>query len=117
MLPDAPLGYLTAYPFDKPRLDRAVELWPRMLDRPLHRAAVRLFSHVHENHLRQTLFNVRKLLDTRDLLGRPLSPQPRAAIAHARPSTRRWKIGSNRCRPMPSNAEEAAALVEQLRGL
>ena len=51
-----------------------MELWPRLLDRPLHRAAVRLFSHVHENHLRQTLFNIRKLLDTRDLLGRQLSP-------------------------------------------
>ncbi len=44
VLPDAPLGYMTAYEFDKPRLDRAVELWPRMLDRPMHRAAVRLFA-------------------------------------------------------------------------
>lgn len=35
VLPDAPLGYLTAYDADKPRLDRAVELWPRMQQRPV----------------------------------------------------------------------------------
>ena len=83
MLPDAPLGYLTAYEFDKPRLDRAVELWPRMLDRPLHREAVRLFAHCHDSHLGDTLANIRKLLDTRDLLGRPLGDVPRPAIAYA----------------------------------
>ncbi len=74
LLPDAPRGYLTAYPVEKMRLDRAVELWPRLLDRPLHRDAVQLFSHLHESHRDQTVFNLRKLLDARDLLGRPLEP-------------------------------------------
>ena len=74
LLPGAPSGYITAYPFDKPRLDRPVELWPRLLNRSLHRAAIAQFAHVRENHLQQTLNNIRKLLDTRDLLGRPLSP-------------------------------------------
>ena len=99
LLADAPLGYLTAYPCGQPRLDRAVELWPRLLDRPLHRAAVRLFSHVRENHLRQTLFNVRKLLDTGDLLGHPLDPGLARQLLTL-PKPRRWKIGSNHCRPV-----------------
>jgi hypothetical protein len=114
LLPDAPRGYLTAYPAAKPRLDRAVELWPRMLDRPLHRAAVRLFSHVRENHLRQTLFNIRKLLDTRDLLGRPLSP----SLARQLLTMPRHETLEDWFQSLPahaSNAEEAVSLVEQLR--
>ena len=114
LLPDAPLGYLTAYPLDKLRLDRAVELWPRLLDRPLHRAAVRLFSHVYENHLRQTLFNVRKLLDTRDLLGRPLDP----SLARQLLTLAKHETLEDWFQSLPahaSNAEEAARLVEQLR--
>ena len=115
LLHDAPLGYFTAYPFDNPRLERAVELWPRLLDRPLHRAAIGLFSHVHENHLRQTLFNVRKLLDTRDLLGRPLSP----SLARQLLTLPKHETLEDWFQSLPahaSNAEEAIALVEQVRG-
>jgi len=36
----APLGYLTAYRADRPDLEHPVELWPRQLDRPAHRAAI-----------------------------------------------------------------------------
>ena len=114
LLADAPCGYFTAYPADKPRLDRAVELWPRLLDRPLHRAAVRLFSHVRENHLRQTLSNVRKLLDTRDLLGRSLTP----SLARQLLTLPKHEGLDDWLQSLPSrasNAEEAAALVEQLR--
>ena len=35
VLPDAPLGYLTAYAEENRRPDRAVELWPRLLRRDL----------------------------------------------------------------------------------
>ncbi len=114
LLPDAPLGYFTAYRFDKPRLDRAVELWPRMLDRPLHREAVALFSHVRENHLRQTLFNIRKLLDTRDLLGRPLE----RSLARQLLTLPKRATLDDWLQSLPahaSNLEEAAGLVEQLR--
>ncbi len=114
LLSDAPRGCFTAYPADKPRLDRAVELWPRMLDRPLHRAAVRLFSHVHENHLRQTLFNIRKLLDTRDLLGRPLSPSLARQLL-AMPKHETLEDWFQSLPAHASNAEEAVSLVEQLR--
>jgi hypothetical protein len=54
-------------------LDRPVELWPRLLARPPHQAALRLATMNHEPHHWQTMYNVRKLLDTWKLLGeRPL---------------------------------------------
>src|SRR5262249_15577068 len=40
VLPDAPLGYFTAYDADKPRLDRAIELWPRMQKQAVLMAAL-----------------------------------------------------------------------------
>jgi hypothetical protein len=40
MIEGAPLGYLTAYAAEHPDLARPVELWPRLLDRPAHRAAI-----------------------------------------------------------------------------
>jgi hypothetical protein len=112
----APLnGYFTAYSADKPRLDRAVELWPRLLNRPLHTAAVRLFSHSHENQVRQTLFNIRKLLDTRDLLGRPLTP----SLARQLLTLPKHETLEDWFQSLPGRAAnhfDAAALVEQLRG-
>ena len=114
MLDDAPLGYFTGYPFDRPQLDRAVEIWPRLLDRPLHRANIRLFSHVHENHLRQTLYNIRKLLDTRELLERPLS----VSLARQLLTLPKRESLDDWFAALPahaSNAEEATTLVEQLR--
>ncbi len=40
-LADAPLGYLTAYRADRPQLAKPIELWPRLLQRGAHQAAVR----------------------------------------------------------------------------
>ena len=67
ILPHAPLGYLTAYSVDRPRLDRAVELWPRLLARRPHVAALYGFLPTagHEHHT--TLHNARKVLDAYDL--------------------------------------------------
>ncbi len=69
ILADAPLGYLTAYEFAKPKLAKPVELWPRLLDRDAHRSAVTLFHTEHDSHYRRTTVNVKKLLDTRHLFG------------------------------------------------
>jgi Peptidase family M28 len=74
LLPSAPLGYLTAYNADRPNVDKPIELWPRLLRREGHTAAVDLFDHVHDEHPNQTARNVRKLLDSRELLGKPLPP-------------------------------------------
>jgi hypothetical protein len=70
---DAPLGYLTAYDTRRPRLDRPIELWPRLADRPEHRAAIDLFVRDRDPRYHVTTINVRKLLETFEVLGqRPL---------------------------------------------
>src|SRR5205085_573955 len=47
LVPDAPLGYVTAYDADRPDLEQALEVWPRLLQRPQHQAAVQLFDPEH----------------------------------------------------------------------
>ena len=73
VLPDAPLGYLTAYQTSRPRLDKAIELWPRLLDREAYRLAATGFRRDHDQRYHRTAINIRKLLDARCLLdGEPL---------------------------------------------
>ena len=75
VMTDAPLGYLTAYRADRPRLDRTVDLWPRLLDREAYRLAVSGFRRDHDQRYHRTSVNIRKLLDTAALLGQ--GPLPR----------------------------------------
>lgn len=70
VLPDSPHGYLTAYRADRPRLDKPIELWPRLVRRGPHEAAVSAFDPEHDRHYRRTTVNVRKLLDAWQSLGR-----------------------------------------------
>jgi hypothetical protein len=83
VLSDAPLGYLTAYRADKPRLDKPIELWPRLQQRPEYEAAIELLSkpgeHNHHQDHHHGLANVLKLLDIHQLRGG--SPLPRR-LAH-----------------------------------
>jgi hypothetical protein len=100
VLPDAPLGYLTAYPCGKgdsphlperpggccaqmgtvpfsaqPDLAQPIELWPRLLARRPHMAALRGFAATaehHEHHV--TVQNARKLLDASQLWSDGLLP-------------------------------------------
>jgi hypothetical protein len=75
LMPDAPLGYLTAYRADHPDLARPVELWPRLLRREPHLEAIQLFEQHCGRHPYETAINLRKLLDTRRVLGG--APLPR----------------------------------------
>ncbi len=68
VLIDGPQGYLTAYRARDPDLRHTVELWPRLLGRQPHQAAVSLFDAEHKADTR----NVRSLLEFHDLLGGPL---------------------------------------------
>jgi hypothetical protein len=70
LLAESPLGFLTAYPERRAGSARPLELWPRLLRREPHLAAIELFR-AEEGH-RHTTLNVRKLLDGRELSGRPL---------------------------------------------
>jgi hypothetical protein len=72
LLPDALGGYLTAYRADEPNLARPLEFWPRWLQREPHLAALELFQHAREARPHVTTFNIRKILDTRHLIGRPV---------------------------------------------
>jgi hypothetical protein len=75
LLEDSPSGYLTAYRIDRRGTERPIELWPRLLEREEHLAAVQLFEHSEEGHPHQTALNVRKLFDV--ALSGP-HPLPRA---------------------------------------
>ena len=86
ILTDAPLGYLTAYPTggrkgEDPRagytiapnaLERPVELWPRLLHRPVLAAAIEHAQSPGDGQKLQTARNVRKLFDATTLTGEPL---------------------------------------------
>jgi hypothetical protein len=63
VLPDAPLGYLTAYEADEPRLDKAIELWPRIRQRALPTATLRLY---HAGNGRVTLPVIRAVQQLMD---------------------------------------------------
>jgi hypothetical protein len=72
LLPEAPLGFLTAYRADSPDLSRPVELWPRLLRRATHLSALHNF-HLHDHYAHQTSLNIVTLLDSWQLDGeRPL---------------------------------------------
>jgi hypothetical protein len=61
VLPEAPLGYLTAYHADKPRLDRAIGLWPRLQRRPMLLAALADQDYTRTRQVPLQVRNVRKL--------------------------------------------------------
>jgi hypothetical protein len=73
ILQDAPTGYLTAYPDDMHDASRAVELWPRILQRESHLLALRGFECTHDHYQHQTAHNLISLLDCRKMTGRPLA--------------------------------------------
>ncbi len=73
VLPDAPLGYLTAYDAAKPRLDRAIELWPRIQRRAVLMAALEGEDYTRKRQVPIQVRNVRKLTHAYALFGaRPL---------------------------------------------
>lgn len=69
VLPEALGGYLTAYRENPSDLSRPRELWPRFLARQPYVEAIELFGKLHEARPHQTVINIRKLLDTSELLG------------------------------------------------
>src|SRR5262249_32784323 len=74
VLPDAPLGYLTAYDADKPRLDPAIELRPRSQQRPVLVAALADQDYTHKRQVPPQVRNVRKLTHAFALFG--MKPLP-----------------------------------------
>ena len=125
ILDDAPLGYLTAYHLKEKRRSRAgcaavlehsVELWPRMLRREPHLAAIELFDHKHNHHPYLTALNVRKLLDTRRLMdGRPL-PRSFCRSMLTLPKHETLDSWLENLPKHANDAERCQNLVEELHG-
>lgn len=69
VLPDAPLGYLTAYDADKPSLERPVELWPRPQSRPVLVAALAGEDYTRKREVPPQVRNIRKLTHAYALFG------------------------------------------------
>jgi hypothetical protein len=70
VLEDAPSGYLTAYDTNSRDLRQHVELWPRVQQRPLHRAGMRLAQARRTAFGHRTAYNITNLLDAWELRGR-----------------------------------------------
>ena len=76
IVPDAVLGQVIAYAdTSDPALKKFVHLWPRIRQRESHTAAIELFRNSPRQQPYQTTCNVRKLLETRELMG--TAPLPR----------------------------------------
>ncbi|OWK35526.1 M28 family peptidase [Fimbriiglobus ruber] len=76
ILPGAPLGYLTAYPAAAPKLDKPIELWPRIRHRPLPAAVAILHQPGNGHATLPFIRGARKLLDAHRKRGD--TPLPRA---------------------------------------
>jgi hypothetical protein len=72
VLPDAPLGYLTAYRVDQPDLTRPIELWPEFQTGDGHHETTVCFPPGSNHHPFVTTVNVRKLLESHEQFGRAL---------------------------------------------
>ena len=102
VLPDAPLGYLTAYHADKPRLDRPIELWPRVQRRPVLLAALAGQDYTRKRQVPPQVRNVRKLTHAYALFGaKPLPVKFARRIMGSTakaPASAGWHICRNRWR-------------------
>src|SRR5262249_60527856 len=73
---DAPLGYLTAYNASTPDPGTAIELWPRLLRREAHVAAVELFRQARTRVPHQDRTDVPQPVDRPRLPGAGPPPPP-----------------------------------------
>ncbi len=115
VLPDAPLGYLTAYRADRPDLDQPIELWPRLLGREPYVTALEIFDHAHDFHQFRTALNVRKLLDARYLFGGQPVPDSFARQLLACPKGETLDAWLDALPERSSDPERGRHLVEELR--
>ncbi len=117
LLSSAPLGYLTAYDADKPDLQKPIELWPRLLQRDGYAEALTLFdlARHYDQRPHQTARNIRKLLDSRNMLDEPLRPSfARRMLAVPKHETIEAWLDALPAKS--SDPEQARALAEKLRG-
>ena len=71
VFPDLLHGYLTAYDTAGPDPSRAIELWPRMMERQPHTSILKHFISEHDHSKHLTAFNLMTLMDVCELLELP----------------------------------------------
>jgi hypothetical protein len=74
VLTDSPTGYMTAYEAARPKLNRAIELWPRYKLRPVASFALQAHSSASTRSAAKILNPVSELLDTFEKRGRQPLP-------------------------------------------
>jgi hypothetical protein len=112
----APLGYFTAYTGKQPDPQRAVELWPRLLARPAHLAAMYSFAAAaghHEN--RVALHKARELLNAAGLWTAPQLPADFAHAIVSLPPTETLDDWLQHVETTAHHPQAGRELVEQLR--
>jgi hypothetical protein len=118
---DMPAGCLTAYPIEKPgetpNFSRPVELWPRFLRREPRLAAIELFLSAADHRPNQTILNVRKLLDTWELLGQRPLPRSFARQLLTLPREETLEAWLERLPEHTAETERTGRLVDSLNGV
>jgi hypothetical protein len=115
VLPDAPLGYLTAYDTKHPDLARPIELWPRHLERSSYLSAIELFK--DKKHEHQTITRVMNLLAAQNLLGKRKLPRSFAQQILMLPEKETLEEWLKSIPKVAGNAEQCQWLVTQLQDL
>jgi hypothetical protein len=68
-------GYFTAYDYAQPDLAHPIELYPRLLERPAYRSALRHIDTAHDHYRLQTALNILTILDMSELWHEPRLPR------------------------------------------
>ncbi len=68
-------GYLTAYDFKAANMDHPIELYPRLLERPVYVSALRHLDEARDHYRHQTAMNILTIMDMAQLWHEPRLPR------------------------------------------
>jgi len=68
-------GYFTAYNYEQPDITHPIELYPRLLERPVYLSALRHLDEKHDHYRHQTALNILTILDISERWHEPRLPR------------------------------------------
>ena len=68
-------GYFTGYDYEQPDLAHPIELYPRLLERPVYLSALRHLDETRDHYRHQTALNIHTVLDMSQLWHEPQLPR------------------------------------------
>ena len=68
-------GYFTAYDYEQPDIAHPIELYPRLLERPVYLSALRHLDERRDHYRHQTALNILTILDMSELWHEPRLPR------------------------------------------